>query len=208
MLFKNRIIAGQQLAEKLSSLKDQKNVIILGIPRGGVVVAKEISKLLSAPLDIIVTKKIPTPSHPELALGAVGTIGEPVIDEELAKKMQADQKYLDDQIIQLRKMVIEKEKQFRQEKPFLDLKGKAVILVDDGVATGSTIMAAIEIIRQSNPNKIIIATPVIAKDTLSKIEKLADEVIYLQAPSLFFAVGQFYKDFEQVLDNEVKYLLK
>jgi len=81
-------------------------------------------------------------------------------------------------------------------------------LVDDGVATGSTIMAAIEIIRQSNPNKIIIATPVIAKDTLSKIEKLADEVIYLQAPSLFFAVGQFYKDFEQVLDNEVKYLLK
>jgi len=208
VLFKNRIIAGQQLAEKLSSLKDQKNVIILGIPRGGVVVAKEISKLLSAPLDIIVTKKIPTPSHPELALGAVGTIGEPVIDEELAKKMQADQKYLDDQIIQLRKMVIEKEKQFRQEKPFLDLKGKAVILVDDGVATGSTIMAAIEIIRQSNPNKIIIATPVIAKDTLSKIEKLADEVIYLQAPSLFFAVGQFYKDFEQVLDNEVKYLLK
>lgn len=208
MLFRNRIIAGQQLAEKLSSLKDQKNVIILGIPRGGVVVAKEISKLLNAPLDVIVTKKIPAPSHPELALGAVGTIGEPVIDEELAKKMQADQKYLDDQVIQLREMVIEKEKQFRQEKPPFDFKGKAVVLIDDGIATGATVMAAIEIVRQGNPSKIIVATPVIAKDTLSKIEKLADEVIYLQAPSLFFAVGQFYKDFEQVSDNEVKYLLK
>ena len=208
MLFKNRITAGQQLAEKLSSLKDQKNIIVLGIPRGGVVVAKEISKLLKTPLDVIVTKKIPAPSHSELALGAVGTIGEPVIDEELAKKMQADQKYLDDQIIQLRKMVIEKEKQFRQEKSLLDLKGKTVVLVDDGIATGATVMAAIEIVRQGNPSEIIVATPVIAKDTLSKIEKLADEVIYLQAPSLFFAVGQFYKNFEQVLDDEVKYLLK
>jgi len=208
VLFKNRIIAGQQLAKKLSFLKDQKKIIILGIPRGGVVVAKEISKLLKAPLDIIVTKKIPAPFHPELALGAVGIMGEPVIDEELIQKMKVDQKYLDDQINQLRKKVIDKEKQFRQEKPPLDLKEKTIILIDDGIATGATIIAAIKIIRQSDPSKLIVATPVIAKDTLSKIEKLADEVIYLQAPSLFFAVGQFYKDFEQVLDDEVKYLLK
>jgi len=201
-------MAAKKLAEKLSSLEEREKIIILGIPRGGIVVAKELSMILKVPLDVMVTKKIPAPSYPELAVGAIGTVGEPVIDEKLAQRMGANEKYLNEQIAQLRRTVLEREKKFRGERNPLDLKGKIVILADDGIATGATVMAAIEVVRQSNPEKIVIATPVVAKDTLAKIESLADEVFYLQAPALFFAVGQFYKNFEQVSDDEVKQLLK
>lgn len=208
MIFQNRTQAGKQLAIKLSSYKAIKNLIILAIPRGGIIVGKKLSQALNCPLDVIVTKKIGAPGNPELAIGAVGAIGEPVIDEELAARVGADEKYIKNQISNLKSEIERREKVFRQGKPPLDLKDKTVILTDDGVATGATMEAAVEVVRQQNPKKIVVAVPVIARDSLVKIEAKADEVVYLDAPELFFAVGQFYKEFPQVEDREVKELLK
>lgn len=208
MNFQDRKQAGQLLAEKLKALSFPKNLIVLAIPRGGVVVGKELVGILGCPLDVIVTKKIGAPANPELAVGAVGPIGEPVVNEKLAAQVGADEKYLQSQISKLQTEIKRREKRFRANKPSLNLKDKQVIITDDGVATGATMVAAVEIVRQQEPKKIIVAVPVIAQDTLAKIENLADEVIYLQAPRLFFAVGQFYQDFKQVEDREVVKLLR
>jgi len=209
MVFQNRVEAGKQLATKLQKYKGIENLLVLAIPRGGVVVGRELAKALGCPLDVIVTKKIPAPGNPELAVGAVGAIGEPVINEELGAKVGADESYIKHQIVNIKNEIKRREKIFRGDKPPLDLKDKIVILTDDGVATGATMAAAVEIVRQQEPKKIIVAVSVIAKDSLEKIAALADEVIYLQAPELFFAVGQFYREFEQVSDKEVlRYLSK
>jgi len=210
MIFENRTEAGKQLSKKLRDYKGRNNLLVLAIPRGGVIVGRELANFLNCPLDVIITKKIPAPGNPELAIGAVGPAswrGEPVIDEELAAKVGADEQYLKFKIENLKFEVARREKEFRKGKPPLDLKNKIVILADDGVATGATMTAAIEIVRQQEPKKIIVAVPVIAKDSLGKIASLADEVVYLQAPELFFAVGQFYREFEQVSDDEVVKIL-
>ncbi|MGB9911543.1 MAG: phosphoribosyltransferase [Microgenomates group bacterium] len=207
MIFENRKQAGQLLAQKLENLKGEKNLLVLAIPRGGVIVGREIASFLNCSLDIIITKKIPAPENSELAIGAVGAVGEPVIDEELAQKVGADEEYLKFKILNLKLEIGEKEKKFRRGKKPLDLKDKVVILTDDGVATGATMRMAVEIVRQQEPKKIIVAVPVIAKDSLEKISSVADEVIYLEAPELFFAVGQFYKEFEQIKDEEVLKIL-
>lgn len=208
MIFENRTEAGKVLATKLVGLKEEKNLLILAIPRGGVVIGKELATRLNCPLDVIITKKIGAPGNPELAVGAVGAIGEPVIDEQLAVQVGADEKYLQYSILKIKSEIDRREKEFRLGKPPLELRNKMVILADDGVATGATMLAAIDLIRQQEPKKIIVAVPVIAKDSLEKVEKLADEVVFLEAPDLFFAVGQFYKDFGQVSDEEVVELLK
>jgi len=207
MVFQNRVQAGQLLAKKLKEYKN-KSLIVLGIPRGGVVTGKQLSDFLRCPLDVIITKKIGAPGNPELAIGAVGVIGEPVINEELAARVGTDEKYIKKQIAKIKKEITRREKEFRGEKPKLNLKNKIVILTDDGVATGATMEAAVEIVRQQNPKKIVVAIPVIARDSLAKIEAKADEVIYLDAPLMFFAVGQFYKEFSQVSDKEVIEILK
>jgi len=211
-MFKNRIEAGQQLAQKLTEVPQEelpkKDLVILGIPRGGVVIGRQLASLFCSPLDVVVTKKIGAPSNPELAIGAVGVTGEPVVDEELAQRVGAGENYLQRQVSELRSEVLRRIKEYRSDKPPLNLKNKVVVITDDGIATGATVKAAIEVLRQENPQKIIVAVPVIAKDALTEIEGLADEVIYLEAPDLFFAVGEFYQDFEQVTDEEVKELLK
>ena len=206
-MFQNRAQAGKKLASKLLSYKATKNLIVLAIPRGGVVVGMILSQALDCPLEVIVTKKIGAPGNSELAIGAVGVVGKPVIDEELAERVGADENYLKSKILNLKSEIKRREKIFRRDKLPLNLKDKTVILTDDGVATGATMMAAVEIARQQNPKKIIVAVPVIAKDTLEKIEKLADEVVYLDAPEMFFAVGQFYQDFSQITDEEVRKIL-
>jgi len=212
MVLQDRQEAGKLLAKKLKDCLTIENShcekIVLAIPRGGVVVGKQLAKTFGCPLDVIVAKKIPAPGSPELAVGAVGTIGEPVIDEELATKVGAEQNYIKYQIANIKNEIKRREKNFRDNKPPLDLKDKIVILTDDGVATGATMMAAIEIVRQREPKKVIVAVPVVARDSLEKISGLADEVVYLQAPKLFFAVGQFYREFDQVSDEEVAKLLK
>jgi putative phosphoribosyl transferase len=212
MVFQNRSQAGKKLAKKLKSHlaiePSSHQIIVLGIPRGGVVVGRELANALGCSLDVIVTKKIGAPGNPELAIGAVGAMGEPVIDEELARRVGASEEYLKHQASSIKQEVVKREKLFRKNKSLLNLKEKIVIITDDGVATGATMKAAVEIVRQHDPKKIIVAVPVIAKDSLKKIEELADEVIYLDAPEMFFAVGQFYKEFEQVSDEEVIKILR
>ena len=211
MIFLNRFEAGKELASNLLTsldLSPNSSLVVLAIPRGGVIIGSQLSSALKCPLDVIVTKKIGAPGNPELAIGAVGPIGEPVIDEALATRVGADENYLKSKILNLKSELANRLKEYRGDKPPLDLKNKVVVITDDGVATGATMKAAIEILRQESPQKIVVAVPVIAKDALKEIENLADEVIYLEAPELFFAVGQFYQDFKQVMNEEVKELLK
>ena len=204
-MFKNRQEAGKELATKL---QDHQVDLILGIPRGGVILGKEISQALKVPLDVIVTKKIGAPNNPELAIGAIGPDGEEVINEELALKVDADELYLQETIAKLKPEVERRVKEYHDQRPPLNLKDKRVVLTDDGAATGATMLAAIEVVRQHDPKQIIVALPVAAKDTLKKIKAEADEVICLKTPLIFFAVGQFYQEFNQVSDQEVISLLK
>lgn len=208
MVFQNRVEAARKLASKLQAHQGKKGLVVLAIPRGGVVTGQELARALSCPLEVIVTKKIGAPGNPELAIGAVGPIGQPVIDENLVQRLGIKEDYLQKQTTKIKEEIRRREKEFRGDKPPFELKNKTVILTDDGVATGATILAAIEIVRQENPKRIIVAIPVIARDSLVKVEAKADEVVYLEAPKLFFAVGQFYREFPQVSDEEVKDLLK
>ena len=208
MAFKNRTQAGRKLAEKLWEYKGKKDLVILGIPRGGVVIAKELAIALACSLDVIVTKKIGAPGNSELAIGAMGAAGEPVINKELAARVGANEEYLKSQIAKLKTEVARRIKEYRGDKPPLDLKDKIVIITDDGLATGATMEAAVEVIKQQKPKKIVVAVPVTARDSLKKIEAKVDEVVYLEAPLMFFAVGQFYEDFPQITDEEVKELLR
>jgi len=211
-MWQDRIEAGQKLAQKLKEVLGEEKTLsqglVLAIPRGGVVVGQQIAKVLNYLLDVIIVKKIGAPGNPELAVGAVGLVGEPVIDEDLVARLGVEKDYLEKKIAEIKNQIIIQEKEWRAGKEPLDFKNKVVVITDDGVATGATVKAAIEIARQANPQKIILAVPVIAKESLNEIENLADEVVYLEAPELFFAVGQFYQDFEQVTDEEVKELLK
>jgi putative phosphoribosyl transferase len=210
-MFKNREEAGKSLGEKIKrEIKklEIKKLLVLAIPRGGVVVGKELADKLKAPLDIIITKKIGAPGNSELAIGAVGPGGEEVVDERLAEQVGADKEYIKSQKVKIEEEIERREKELRGDKPQLDFKEKTVILTDDGVATGATMLAAIEVSRQHQPKKIIVAVPVIARDTVSKLEAQVDVVVYLEAPLMFFAVGQFYREFPQVSDEEVKELLR
>lgn len=211
-MFKNRQEAGQLLAEKLREKKvtlPSGQTIVLGIPRGGVVTAKEIAQALDCSLDVIVVKKIGAPSNPELAVGAVGeTKGSKYIDQRLAVDVRADKNYLRSQISELKLEIKRREKLFRQGRQPLELKNKVVVIVDDGAATGATVIAAVREVWNNKPKKVIVALPVLSKDTLEKLEKETDEVIFLETPWPFFAVGQFYQEFEQTSDEEVIELLK
>ncbi len=208
MSFRNRKEAGRKLAAKLKDFQDKKNLIVLAIPRGGLVIGRELAESLHCPLDIIVTKKIGAPGNPELAIGAVGAEGEPVINQALAQQVGADKQYLEKEIASRQAEVKRRIEEYRGEKPAVNLKDKLVIITDDGIATGATVEAAVEVARQEEPKKIVVAVPVTARDSLKKLEAKADEVIYLDAPLMFFAVGQFYQEFGQVSDKEVKEILK
>jgi putative phosphoribosyl transferase len=210
-MFKNRIQAGRLLGEKirkdLGEIKEE--MVVLGIPRGGVVVAKQVIKVLGCGLDVVVTKKIGAPGQPELAIGAVGeTEGSKYLDERLVQELRLSADYLKEEIKRKKTEIKRREELYRQGKQALDLKNKIVIIVDDGAATGATIIAGAREVWNNNPRKVIIGLPVVAKDTLRKLEKEADQVIFLKTPTLFYAVGQFYEEFEQTNDEEVMELLK
>jgi len=206
-MFKNREEAGRKLADKLLSYKATKNLIVLAIPRGGVVVGKILSQALNCPLDVLITRKIGAPGNPELAVGAVGPGGIRIIDWELAKRVGADGEYLKAQSSKLQSEIQEREKKFRARKKPLEVTGKTVILTDDGIATGATIEAAIAWLKSQKAKKIILAVPVAPPEVVEKLRPLVDELICLDQPEFFAAVGQFYQEFEQISDDEVVQLL-
>ena len=201
-LLKDRIEAGLLLSEKLKKYQDT-NSVILAVPRGGVPVGIVISKTLHLPLDIVLAKKIGHPSNKEFAIGAV-SMDSMILDEH----SDVPKKFIDDEIIRLRQQLDEKYGRYMGNRKPLDLENKNVILVDDGIATGNTLLSCITMLRKKNPSKIIVAVPVIPYDTVPLFEKNADELIYLTASKYFRGVGSFYEEFNQVEDEEVIQMLR
>lgn len=206
-MFQNREEAGRLLGEKLKE-KYGKDVVVLGIPRGGVVVAKVVAAILGAPLDMVVVRKIGAPDNPELAIGAVGPGGVVYWDDRLCRQLSINKsaklKVKSEKLLEQK----EREKRLREGKNLTSLQDKIVLLIDDGVATGATVLAAALFLKKQKVKEAILATPVIAKDTLEKVKKYFSEVIFLDAPGQFYAVGQFYREFPQASDDEVIKLLE
>ena len=204
MIFKNRHEAGQQLAKELSKYKNKKDVIVLGIPRGGVEVAFNIAKILRVPLGVVVTKKIGHPYESEFAIGAVSP-GNYIIDENYTR--EAGEDYLKNTVREMNAEIKRRYKEYTKGK-LPELKGKIAIIVDDGLATGYTMFAAIKYIKSKNPKKVIAAIPVATQDSYEKVKQVTDEVVCLQVPVFFSAVGSFYQNFMQLEDKEVKFYLE
>lgn len=203
MLFKNRIQAGKKLAEKLAEYKNKKDILVLGIPRGGIEVASAVAKELNAELSVIITKKITYPSNPEFAVGAA-SLGSYVIDEDYKHA----EKTLKEDIKKLMSEIKSRYKKYTNGKIPI-LKGKTIIIADDGLATGHTMLAAIKYARSKKPKKIIAAVPVSSQEAYESVKKLADKIVCLDIPINFFAVGNFYQEFGQLSDGDViKYIKK
>jgi len=208
MIFKNRLEAGQKLAEKLIKYKDQKNILVIGLPRGGLILAQEIAKKINSSLDIVVPRKIGAPNNPEFAIGAITEEGESFLNEDIIDYYKISKEYIAQEIAQEKKEAQRRLKVYRGEKEATSYKDKIIILVDDGIATGSTMLAALAFLKKKKVKKIIVAVPVLARDTIKIIEKEVEELIYLEAPLFFGAIGAFYKEFDQTTDQEVIAIMK
>ncbi len=202
-MYRDRQDAAHQLVPLLQDYKNQDDVIILAVPRGALEIGVILAQELQAPLDVIFVKKIGAPGNPELAIGAVS-----MNHMKIASEYQQYTDYIDEQVKEIRKTIKERTLKYRGDAPTLDLKDKVVIITDDGVATGKTLIAAIDMVKKHNPKKIIVAIPVGPYDTIEKIKKMVDKVICLETPVSFMAVGQFYKRFPQVEDETAIELLK
>ncbi len=207
MLFLDRSDAGRKLASALSRYAGDPNVQVLGLPRGGVPVAFEVAQALRAPLDVFIVRKLGVPSQPELAMGAVASGGVRVLNQEVIAQLGIPPSVVD-HVAAVEQIEIERrERSYRESRPTPDLAGKIVILVDDGLATGSTMRAAAGAVRLLRPASTVIAVPVAAATTLEVLSGEADHIFCLATPNQFFAVGQWYKNFAQTSDDEVRELL-
>jgi putative phosphoribosyl transferase len=207
MLFQDRCDAGAKLALKLGKYQNRNDVVVLGLARGGLVVADEVASKLKAPLDVIVVRKIGAPGNPELALGAIAEQGEGVFNDALIHLLGVSPKELREEVQNQKKLLKERLNLYRKNSPALSLMGKTVILIDDGIATGASMLVAIQSVRSAGAKKIVLAVPVAAPDSLRKIDPHVDETICLFSPPDFEAVGSFYHRFEQTSDEEVIQLL-
>ena len=195
------------LAQRLMDLKGDPDVIVLGVPRGGVVVAAEIARALDAPLDVYITRKLGAPGNPELAIGAIAEDGTRVVDPETIRLLGVSEAYLSQEQARQQEEIRRRAALYRGDRPPLPLEGKRVILVDDGVATGRTLEAAIRALRQRPIKELILAVPVGPPSTIRRLEPLVDRLEVVATPEPFWAVGMFYEDFRQTSDEEVKRLL-
>ena len=208
MQYKDRHEAGKALARHLEELRADPNLIVLGIPRGGVVVAFEVARALEAPLDIYITRKIGVPYNPELAIGAVASDGTVFVEHDIAARMGASQEYIAAEIRAQQDEIQRRLDSYRRGRPGPNLADRTIVLVDDGVATGATVMVALRSLRRHKPRKLILAVPVAPPDTIAKLRREADQVICPMTPRLFWAVSGFYQIFGQTQDDEVVRLLE
>jgi putative phosphoribosyl transferase len=208
MTFDDRTDAGRQLAGKLVAYAGRKDVIVLGIPRGGVPVAFEVARALRAPLDIFLSRKLGVPGQEELAFGALASGGVRVLDRELIEELNISEREIEHITETVRREVERRERVYRGAKPPLQVEGKTAVLVDDGIATGSSILAAIEALRELRPARIVVAAPVAPLHTCDRLRSEVDDLVCVYAPETFYAIGQFYADFSQVSDEEVTDLIR
>lgn len=208
MLFKNRHDAGRRLANRLLKYKNDKDVIVLAIPRGGVEVGHEIAEILNVKLDVIVTKKIGMPGDEEFAIGSVAPDKSYSVNERITEVYSLSGNKIKEMAGEIGKEIERRYRAYKGAYRLQNLKNKIVILADDGIATGFTTKAAIEFIRRQKPKKIILAAPVAPKDTIEEMKEIADEVICLNPSDNFYSISQFYADFPQLEDKEVKKYLK
>lgn len=206
-IFEDRSEAGALLAETLSSYRDRDDVLVLALPRGGVPVAWEVARGLHAPLDVMVVRKVGVPGQPELAMGAIASGGVELWNDEVLQVVRVPEAMLS-QIIRREAAELERrERAYRGDRPPFDAKGRNVILVDDGIATGASMFAAIEALKKLQPARIVVAVPTAPPDTAADLERAVDEVVCLDRPWPFRAVGCWYRDFGQTSDDEVRRLL-
>ncbi|MCS6317648.1 MAG: phosphoribosyltransferase [Nitrospira sp.] len=202
-MFRNRQEAGELLAEELLPFRNDPSAILLALPRGGVAVAYQLSLALRLPLDVLITRKIGAPDNPEYALGAVSETGAVYWNREALSGLSLTERQLSAAVQAQQKEVARRVALYRQGRPFPDLNDRTVILVDDGLATGATFFASVATVRQGNPRRVIGAIPVGPRSTVEEARKLVDQMVVLRVPDPFYAVGNFYRDFEQVEDREV-----
>jgi putative phosphoribosyl transferase len=207
-IFRDRREAGQLLAQKLQRFAGQKDTLVLALPRGGVPVGYEIAQALQIPLDIFLVRKLGVPGYEELAFGAIAMGGVTVFNDSVIQQLGLQQDAMAAVIAQEQAVLAQRNQKYRGNRPLPDLKQLIVILVDDGIATGATMRAAIQAIRQLGCVKIILAVPVAPPEAFAQFSQLADAVICLEAPAEFFAIGSWYENFPQTTDEEVYRLLK
>jgi putative phosphoribosyl transferase len=207
-LFKDRRDAGKQLAQELSDYAGRSDVIVLALPRGGVPVAYEVARALNAPLDIFIVRKLGLPGHEELAIGAIASGGIRVLNHDIVQGLKIPQTMIDTVTRQELQELERRERAYRGDRPPPDIRGRTVILIDDGLATGASMRAAIAALRAQNPARIVVAVPTAAPETCAAFESEVDEVICAMTPEPFYGVGRWYEDFSQTTDEEVRALLE
>ena len=205
--FRDRSEAGRLLAEQLRAYERHPDAIVLALPRGGVPVAYEVASSLGLPLDIFVVRKLGVPGYRELAMGAIASGGVRVLNEDVLRALPDAAGIVAQVTTQETQELQRREREYRGDRLPPEISGRAVILIDDGLATGATMLAAIAALRKKAPAKIIVAVPVCPPETLEEVKRVADETVALFAPDWFRGVGQFYEDFAQVSDEEVRVLL-
>ena len=208
MLYSDRTWAGRILARKLLSYAGREDVVVLALPRGGVPVGVEVARALEAPLDVFVVRKLGVPGEPELAMGAIASGGVRVLSPEIVQGYGVSDRQIESVVAEESAELERREASYRGNRPPLDVRGKVVILVDDGLATGSSMRAAIGALRSRSPARIVVAVPVAPRSTARQFGSIADEVVCAATPEPFHAVGEWYDHFGQVSDEEVRALLR
>jgi putative phosphoribosyl transferase len=206
-LYQNRLEAGRYLATLLQQYANRPDVIVLALPRGGVPVGYEVAQALHVPLDVFIVRKLGVPGHEELAMGAIATGGVIVLNNEVVNMLHIPPRIINAVAAREAKELQRREHLYRDDRPLPGVKGKTVILVDDGLATGSTMRAAIEALKQEHPAHIVVAVPVGAPQTCEELSQQVSEVVCAQTPEPFYGVGYWYQNFEQTSDQEVHDLL-
>lgn len=201
--FMNRIDAGKQLAFRLKNYKDKEGIIIIALPKGGVIIGHEIASFLNCPLDVIIIRKLGFPGNPEFAIGAISENMSIFLDENMISSHGISEEYIREEIDRQKVLIERRVNLYRKGKTLTDLRGKIVILVDDGIATGSTMKVAISTLRVEEIKRLIVAVPIAPPETKEELFGLTDELIILETPYNFISVGTYYHDFVQVSDNDV-----
>ncbi len=208
MIFQDRGEAGRVLAQSLAEYAGRQDLVVLALPRGGVPVGYEVARELGAPLDVFVVRKLGTPGEEELALGALASGGVRVLNHQVVDALGISPEAIDQVARRKQQELVRRERQYRGDRPALDVQGCTVMLVDDGLATGSTMRATVLALRQRGPAKIVVAVPVAPQSTCEELRLYADQVVCAATPVSFYAVGQWYRNFAQITDEEVRRLIE